>query len=291
MKNYYLIFSVKPNRVLFSLIISLTMITYSSFAQNTYKLQYKFEKGKNYIYRIETISKSANEVMGNIMKSENNDWSIQRYFIKNVADNGDIDIIVSLDSAVYKNHMEGRDTLITGNNLVGKKTEFVISSSGEVKSNIKIDSSFPSAGMQVKSRLHNDYFVKLPDDGIKFGGSWEVRKIGTTAYTANGFVFIDTSYEKYTLLGKESMLGHGCFKVRFSADGKIKGKGNSPSFNSSFNGIEKAGGSIYFDQISGVLIYKDVNMDLDMTATASNKQKPVIPSTSSTKITQSLINE
>jgi hypothetical protein len=265
------------------------LITFNTCAPSAYNLKYKLEKGKNYIYTSDFNSKLTQEVMGNEMKFDNNVHSILKFSVKDVAGSGDADIITSIDSAIVKNNMQGKDTTIIMKDFIGKKSEFIVSALGEMKSFTQIDTISTNNMMMSISQQLKRYFVKFAGKEIKIGETWTNTDIDTIS--AIGGAIIDTSNYVCTLAAKEIKLGRDCYKVPITADIKIKGKGNMQGMALLIEGTGKADGTMYIDQKSGVLVYAESNMDSDMTMAVSGQQNMVIPVTQSMKTTQSLISE
>ncbi len=261
----------------------------SLFAQESFNLNYKFTKGKTYLYKNETTSNMTQEVMGREMKFDNISNDVVRFLVNDVASNGDADLTFSLDSAVVKTSMMGRDTTLDVSALLGKRVKATITPLGEVKNFEEVDSVSVQNRFVSISQVVNSFFARLAGKEIKTGDSWN----GTVIDTIKNFggAIIDTTDYVYTIAGKENKLGHSCVKIPFTSNLKLSGNGNMQGMELYINGTGKATGTIYFDAEDGLLVYQESNMDNNMTMATSGAQSMVIPITQSVIATQSLIQQ
>lgn len=272
------------------LIIGVSLIFASNiFSQEAYNLQYKFSKGKAYLYRNETALNSTQEVMGQEMKFNTTSQSVMRFKVDNVAENGDADMIISFDSLLVNTSMMGRDTTLDLSSLIGKRAKATVTNLGIVKNYEMIDSVDEKFKMISISHQVSQFFAQLAGTKIKDGEAWNNNRIDTIK--SMGSSIIDTMDFAYTLSGKESKLGHECLKIPFTANLKMHGNGNMQGMDLYIEGSGKLTGTVYFDAQSGLIVYSETNMDSDMTMATSGQQSMVIPMTQSTKSIQTLISD
>ncbi len=271
-----------------AVLITAGLISASSlFAQESYNLSYKFTKGKSYLYRNVTTSDMTQEAMGREMKFSNSSNDVVRFEVNDLASNGDADLIFTLDSAVVRTSMMGRDTTLDVSALLGKRVKATITPLGEVKKFEEVDSVSVQNRFVSISQLVNSFFARLAGKEIKTGDSWNGSVIDTIKNF--GGAIIDTTNFVYTLAGKENKLGHSCLKIPFTSSLRLNGNGNMQGMELFINGNGKASGTIYFDAENGLLVYEESNMNNNMTMSTSGAQGMVIPMTQSVKVVQSLI--
>ncbi len=265
------------------------LIASNAFSQEAYNLQYKFSKGKNYLYKNYTDVSSTQEVMGQKMKFNTNSQSVLRFQVNNVAENGDADMTVSFDSLTVRTYMMGRDTTLDLSSLIGKRAKATVTPLGEVKNYEMIDPIDEKFQMMSISHQISQFFAQLAGNKIKEGETWNNNRIDTVK--SMGSTITDTMNFVYTLAGKETKLGHECFKIPFTTNLTMHGSGNMQGMDLYIDGTGKATGTVYFDVNSGLIVYSETNMDSNMTMSTSGEQSMVIPMTQSTKSTQTLVSD
>lgn len=281
---------MKKNIYFFAVLITAAFIfTSSIYAQKAYNIQYKFVKGKTYLYRSESATQMTQEVMGREMKFSTDVNDVVRFHVKDVASDGNTDLIFSLDSAIVKTSMMGKDTTLNVSDFIGKRVEATLTSLGEVKDIQELDSVAASNRFVSLSQEVNRFFARFSGKEVKTGDTWSNSVIDTIKNF--GGVIVDTTDYVYTLAGKEEMQGHSCLKIPFTSNLKVEGKGNMQGMDLFINGTGKATGTVYFDEKNGLLVYSEMNLDNDMTMATSGAQSMVIPITQSIKANQSLIEK
>jgi hypothetical protein len=258
-------------------------------AQEAYNLQYKLTKGSTYLYSSGVSSQITQEVMGKEMKFGNDVNGVIRFHIDDVDDNGDIQFTASMDSVTLKSNMMGKDTTISLNSLVGKRVKAVLSSLGEIKSCVMIDSMEESSNrmMSIPQEVKR-FFTKFAGKDIKIGESWSTTE-ADTIHNYGGAIIVNSNIT-CTLSGKENKLGHDCFKIPLTGKLQIAGKGNMQGMDYTMEGDGTSAGTLFFDGQSGLLIYSEGTMDSDMTMATTGQQSMVIPITQNMKFTQTLIS-
>jgi hypothetical protein len=260
------------------------------FAQKTYNLQYKYEKGKNYLYSFDITSKMTQEIQGKDMNVDSDIHNILRFHIDDVITNGDIQIAASLDSAVIKNNIMGNETTVNTDALIGKRIETVISGTGEVKSNTLVDSIDEKYGKMesLSQELQQFFTARFPGKEIKIGESWNFSDVDTIKNLGNGVTRnVDMTC---TLSGMENKAGHDCFKIPCTGKFKIKGKASIQGMDFTIEGEGTISGTLYLDEKSGVMIATEISMNNEMTMATTGQQSMVIPITQDVKSVQTLIN-
>ena len=115
-----------------------TFLGAQMFAQDAQSLQYKFAKGKTYVYSTVSSANITQEMGGQEMKMSN----ANRFTLRAVVDdlkNGSATLIVSADSAVSSSKNPMRDTTMVLTNIIGKRMKIGVSKTGEILSREIID--------------------------------------------------------------------------------------------------------------------------------------------------------
>lgn len=259
------------------------------YAQDTYKLQYNFEKGKTYLYRIEATTDMTQEMMGQEMKFNTISNNVARFNIENTSDDGSADIIFSLDSAFVKSNIRGRDTTFNLDDMVGKKIKMNVSKLGELNSYTVIDSILDNNRTMSIAQESKNFFRVLNGKDIKVGDKWNTTQIDTID-NMGGKIVSNIDFE-YTLTGIEEKLGHQCFKIPFTATIKIEGKGNMRGMDLFIEGNGKSSGTAYLDAKTGMNVYIESSVDNEMTVASTGQQTMTIPISQSTKNIITLIGD
>jgi hypothetical protein len=269
-------------------VLSLLFLISSNLpAQDAYNLQYKFTKDNTYQYHIDMSSNITQEAMGKEMKFGSDVIGVMSFHVDDVAGNGDMQLTSSMDSALVKSNLMGKDTTINLTAIIGKRTKTVLTSLGEIKSCVMIDSvdenisRMMSATQEVKR-----FFTKFPGKDIKIGESWNSSNVDTVKML--GGAIISSNDIVCTLSGKEIKSGHECLKIPFTGKLKISGNANIQGMDFTMEGEGTSSGMLFFDSKTGLLIHMDGAIDNDMTMATKGQQNMVIPITTNVKYSEYL---
>jgi hypothetical protein len=258
-------------------------------AQGSYNLQYKYEKGKNYLYNFDMTTKMTQEAMGKQMKIDSDIHNLLKFHVDDIVANGDIQLTASLDSAVVKSNMMGKETNMNLSDLIGKRVAIVITKLGESKSSTMIDTIDEKyKNMVPLAEELKQFFQKLAGKDIKIGESWSNSDIDTIKNLGDGVIKnLDMTY---TLSGSENKNGYDCFKIPSAGKFKISGKANLQGMNFTVEGDGTISGTLFLEKKSCVIIESDNTMSIEMTLATSGQQSMVIPITQDIVSKQTLIN-
>jgi hypothetical protein len=264
-------------------------LSFNIYAQDTYNLQYKFNKGSAYIYNSNIAMHMTQEVMGKEMKISNDIHGVNRFSVDNIFDNGDIQFTTSMDSANLESDMMGKKTNTNLTNLIGKRVQSIVSKFGEVKSCEMIDSveETNSRMMNLQEEVKR-FFTKFAGKDIKIGESWNSTIIDSAK--SYGGSIISNVDMTCTLSRKENKLGHDCIVVPVTGKLKITGSGSMQGMDFTMEGDGTSSGTIYFDWKTGLMISSEGTIDIDMTLATTGQQSMVIPITQNLKYSNTLIN-
>lgn len=276
---------------LLKLFVILTAVVFCSslYAQDAYKLQYKFEKGKTYLYRIEATTDISQEMMGQEMKFNTISNNVARFNIENTANDGSADIIFSLDSAYVKSNIRGKDTTFNLQDMIGKKIKMNVSELGRINTYTVLDSMQDNNRTLSVAQESKNFFRLLNGKETKAGDKWNSTEVDTIN-NMGGKIVSNIDYE-YSLAGIEDKLGHQCYKIPFTAKIKIEGKGNMSGMDLFIEGNGKSSGTAYLDVKTGMNVYVESSVDNEMTIATSGQQTMTIPMSQSTKNVISLIGD
>ncbi|MBZ0199372.1 MAG: hypothetical protein K8H86_05865 [Ignavibacteriaceae bacterium] len=260
---------------------AIVLLTAFPAAAQSYKIKYNFETDKSYLYDYTMTNKMTQEVMGNEMKFDSELNAIIRMQKQGDTESGNSILITSLDSATVKTSSPMGDTTMVMTDMLGKRIKLEISPLGKIVTREVLDS--------VEASLMNAQFnretISLPEmseNEIKPGESWTVDKVDSVE-TAGG-VFINTSKNVYTLVGKESYKNYECLKITSVSELTIEGNASMQGFDFVAEGTGKATGTIYFDNEKGLLKEMVQNMELQFNLAGTGQQNIIIP------ITQEMTN-
>ncbi|MDR3625782.1 MAG: DUF6263 family protein [Ignavibacteriaceae bacterium] len=227
--------------------------------------------------------------MGKQMKIDSDIHNVLKFHVEDVAANGDIQLTASLDSAVIKSSMMGKETTMNLSDLIGKRVAVVLTKFGETKSSAMIDTiDGKYKNMMPLAEELKQFFQKLAGKDIKTGDSWSSSDIDTIKNLGDGVTRnLDMTY---TLSGKESKNGYSCFKIPCTGKFKISGKASLQGMDFTVEGDGTITGTLFLDEKSCVMIESESTMSVQMTLATSGQQSMVIPITQDIISKQTLIN-
>jgi hypothetical protein len=272
-------------------VLLVVAILASAQAQESYRLEYKFQKGKTHRYKSLTSSDITQEVQGQEMKMSANSTAIVRLVIDDVSNNRSTVMIVSADPMVARTKNPMMDTTMVLKNMMGKRTKITVDKTGKILSREVIDSvQYESRGMNIRmSQREAIGFIRLPEKELKIGEKWNDSKTDTTEVGTGKMM--NTMDVEYTLVGKESKLGHDCLKISYAGKISTNGKINQMGMDIYTEGTGKVSGMLFFDHAQGMLVYDESMADVESTMAVTGQQNMTIPMTTSTKTIRELLEK
>jgi hypothetical protein len=150
-----------------------------------------------------------------------------------------------------------------------------------VISSTKIDSSDVSA---VAGQNELGKLKLLPGKRVKVGEKWQDKNVENRKATKGSPLDMEiTSDLQYTLVGKESKDGREFYKISYTADVTVEGKGNQMGMDMTIEGTGKVEGFHYFDPGSSMVVYSEENTEMNMNVAVQGPQNMTIPMTQSVK--------
>ncbi len=272
-----------------SVLIAVFIFCSTIYPQDTYKLQYKFEKGKKYVYKIETNTDMTQQMMGREMKFNTITHNIASFNISNTKNDGSADIIFSLDSSYVKTNMAGHDTTIVLDQVIGKRIKMNISDLGKLNNYEIMDSILNDTWSNTIAQQSKNFFKVLNGKEVKIGDKWNTTQVDTIDNM--GGKIVSTIDYNYTLAGTTEKLGHKCLNIPYTAKLKIEGKGNMRGVEIFIEGNGKSTGTDYLDANTGMNVYNESTVDNEMTLATTGQQTMTIPMSQTTKSVISLISD
>ena len=261
----------------------------TTLSQDSYKLEYKFQKGKTYRYSSKTNSNIIQEMMGKEMKMTNTGEMVVRMVVDNVTKEGNGVLLVSFDSAKNTIKSQMMDSTMTLDNLIGKKTKITVSKIGtvvarEVIDTVKMEGPMGNAGQRGMTSM-----IKLPEKAIKIGEKWKSTNIDTIESMCGKIHH--TADMEFTLSGKEKKAGHDCLKIDYTGTTADTGKMMMGGMELFVEGNGKVKGTLYFDPQVGLTILDESTTDTEQTMAITGQQNMTIPMSSSTKSIRTLLDK
>ena len=260
------------------ILISCMIIPGILSGQEKISLKYGYEKGKTYRYSGEKRIESVQEINRGEMKSDVSSTSLLRIEVRDVSENGDITMIHSYEDMKIHTKMDIMDTTMTVNELLGKKSQVILSGSGRLVDQKDIDTADLSGNMFAGRRNRADLsweIVIFPDSAIKTGDSW----IEEVTDTVEGTQMMTKTIKKYTLAGEEEKNGHKCRVINFTGDLETWGKMTRMGMDFYIEGSGESAGSAWIDKESGILVFKESTTGQDMTMALTGQMQMTIPIT------------
>jgi hypothetical protein len=253
----------------------------TALAQEKFRLEYRYEKGKTYRYGEETKFESVQEINGQEMKANGSSSSLIRMDVQDVSDKGVITLIHSYEDMKVNTKMGMMDTTVVLKELLDKKYQTLLSGSGRLIDQKAIDSVNSGVSIFATRRGQSDLykeFVIFPDSAVKTGDSWNDER----SDTLEGSQMVTKTTRKYTLAGEEEKNGHKCRKISFSGTIEIGGKMTQMGMEFFMEGSGETTGFIWIDKESCIMIAKESSTDQDMTMALTGQMQMTIPITTTT---------
>ena len=271
------------------IVIAMLLSASIIFAQESYKLEYKFQKGKTYRFSHISNSNITQEMMGKEMKMTNASDMTIRVAVDDLTKEGNIALIVSIDSAKNTTKSPMMDTTMILNNIIGKRTKITVSKIGAILSREVIDTIKNEGMMGSGSQRGMAQLTLLPEKEVKVGEKWNSTTIDTIE--SMGGKIIHTSNVEYTLSGKEKKQNHDCLKIDYTGTSSDTGKMMMNGMELFVEGSGKSKGIIYFDPKLGMTIVDESTTDNEQTMAITGQQNMTIPMSVTSKSTKTLLEK
>jgi hypothetical protein len=261
--------------ILMAYAIGIILVSTEARGQEAYNLQYKMNKGDVLLY-CDTISgTSTQEMMGQEMKSTFLISKKTRYEVEDITPEGNFVIISSLVEGTTSMKYAMMDTTLPLDNLVGKRTRYVMDHRGKLIETVVVD-TVKGGGMDAMGGNASPDFLLLPEKEIKTGESWQ-KDISDSTDIFNG-KGINTGKATFTLKGISGE--RKCLDIGCDMETELTGKGTMMGGMEMFmEGTTISKGNILFDPERGVMVEENMDIEQDMAIALTGQQNMTIPST------------
>lgn len=273
--------------VIIAVLICVAFLMSDIQAQETFKLNYKFKKGKTYRYKEMSDGKIKQEMMGREIKMTSGSEIVNKYVINNVDKNGNITLIFSAESAQMTSKSPMADTTLVLTELIDKRSKVVLNNLGKINSREIIDTVVFRSRMAGAAQRELIKFPIFSQNAVKFGDSWKSTLVDTIEQM--GGKITTTTEIEYKLTGKEKKFYRDCLKIDFVGNINTEGKANMQGMELFIEGSGKTTGVLYFDPKAGLLIYEEADTDTETTMATTGEQAMMIPISQSVKSTRTLL--
>jgi len=278
---------MKTGKVVLSIFFILSFISMQIFAQDTYNLKYKFEKGKTFSYRILSSTSQKVTAMGQEVNTSIDAKAKMKLETAEVSAAGN-EIIAAFDSFYTKTSIDitGAENIDNGAEIIGKRMKIIYDQYGKKIKKVEID--------KIKSNQNQEFskntniFIQLPEKPVKAGETWTNSNTDTTASDEANKMITKTDVE-YKLEGREKYLGADCLKISFKGTLKIEGVAVQQNMNIVMEGTGKVAGVYFFNENKGTIIFIENIADVDVNA-AIPDQGMTIPISNKSKSTVFLVD-
>lgn len=270
-----------------SLILLLLMLMGTAFAQNSYNLEYKFQKGKTYRFQIDGDNTVTQSIMGQEMKVISKTHLINRLQVEDVDKNGNMVLLSSLDSGWVSTKMPMKDTTIQLVDMVSAR-RVVVDKLGNVLSSKPVDTTKTAGQMDEMIQNQLTQFFILSEKPVKQGETWKSSRVDTMNMMGGNIV--NTMDMEYSVSGTESKQGRNTLKVPFTGKATLNGTASMMGQELFIEGTGKMTGAYNYDNARGMVTYSETALDYDMTMATKGENNMIIPITQSTKATYRLLD-
>jgi len=263
------------------MIIALVAICGFANSQET-MLKYQFVKGKTYTQEVQLTNNIIQSYGGQENKMAMGITTSGEMFIEEISKNGDITAIELIKDISMHSVMMGRDTTMNFKDI-NEKNRVVYSKDGKQISKEIIDSaSVPNLTGNINQIAK---FMFLPEKSVKNGDKWQNVKTDKNEISEkNPIETIVTSNEDFTYIGKEDQDGKSVDKITIESTSVIEGKGTQMGMELFMEGNGKSQGFAYFDPKASIVVYSEINTEMDMTIAFAGQENMTIPMSQSMKV-------
>ncbi|MCS7229236.1 MAG: DUF6263 family protein [Candidatus Kryptonium sp.] len=227
-------------------------------------LRYQPEKGKKFAYSFSTDGTITQTVMGVEQTINLNTKMTIHYLVQNIASNGNVELIISVDTIEtrMKTQVLQMDTTLIL--PVGFKFRQVIDKFGRGVSfeilEIKQQRLLSGFGENLDKRQYT-HAVIFPERKIKPNDSWNFSYADTTI-SDEGQAIVKTS-GKYTFEGIETVNQIRCARLKVDANFAISGQGTIQGMKYGLEGEGKNVGTLWVDLGTGIVVRSDTNAEIE----------------------------
>jgi hypothetical protein len=257
-------------------------------AQEKFNLEYRYSMGMSYKYESESKYSSEQEINGNEMKADGSTFSKMIMTVNDVAPDGNISFITSMEQMKMKVKMAMMDTTIEMKDLEKKGISGAISKYGKILKKEPLDTTKTGNSMLDNSGMLGSIFKEFaifPGHELKIGDSWKEDQTDT----AKGTQMVTKIHSEYTLVQVENKNVHSCVKIAFTGKMEIEGKMQQMGMDFFIEGSGDMSGTLWFDLKLGVIVAKETKTTQDLTMALTGQMQMTIPVTQNFNTTMTLV--
>ncbi len=270
-------------------LLALFILVEFLFSQDV-SLRLQPEQGQTFNYSLLSEATTTQSAMGMEQVVFSKTESKFKYFIQSISPNGDVEILISIDTikTSVKTQMPPMDTTFSFpvafkfkqvHDKYGKLLNYEIIEGGEIQ--------IPMGGTRKIDKRNYTFSLIFPQDELTPGKSWSFSYSDTTT-SEEGKTIVKTN-GKYTFEGVEEKIGLKCARLKLDADLSISGSGTIQGINYGLEGEGKNKGTIWVEVKSGMIVYSEMDTEMDMAMGISGQVEMTMPITQKVKSTLSLI--
>ncbi len=271
------------------LFIALFFIFCSQIFSQQVTLRFQPEKGKVLNYLLLSDGTMIQSAMGMEQVMNSKTETKYTYFIQNISPNGDVEIIISIDT--IKTSVKSQSPPLDTTFIIplGSKFKQTLDKYGKVVNFETIEMKELQLPGGVSRRIDKRSYshpVVFPEKNISPGEEWTFSYTDTSA-TEDGKV-IEKVSGKYTFKGIEGKNGIRCAKLAIDANVSVSGQGVIQGMNYGLEGEGKNIGTLWIDLNSGALVHMETDTEMEMAMGISGQVEMTMPITQRFKTVVSL---
>jgi hypothetical protein len=260
-------------------------------AQDKFKLEYKFEKGKTYRYQDVTKGKIIQEMMGQEDRTDIKSETFVKILADSISPNNEAMLLVCVDSVKVTLITKREDKALDLPEVIGKRIKFSVSKLGKILKKEILD-PVKIKGMTQEMDLRELVQMPLaqfPENEIKIGDKWDAAWVDTIE--AMGGKAVTQSKYQYKLKGKENKNNRECLKIEFEGKETAEGSGNMQGMEIYFEKENKNEGTMYLEINSGIVVLEESEAEELTTISTAGAHSMMIPITQTTETTRILLDK
>jgi len=260
----------------FSVII-LFLLTGVVHAQEKVKMDYRYEPGKTYHYRMESSNSFIQELMGQENKGTTGISQEGIFSVESVDDDGAMNGIFTWQNFSTSTKMMQIDTTIAMKDYIGKKSNLSLTPKGNITV-ISSDSANVITGIAGSTVGTMLFFLKLPGDMVAVGDTFSVRTTDTTYDQKNNQTITErtrkSKFESIEKTSEGSLIYIFSYEELTSSAGTVETMGME--MYQETEGTEK--GTVRISG-NGILLSQQAVSDKDMSLVLTGQMGMTIPMT------------
>ncbi len=263
--------------IFFIILLAILTCTINSKAQDNYKLEYKFETGKTYLFKDISKGKTTQEMMGQEDRTDIKSETVIKIVPESLATEGNNSLLVSVDTAKITLITKKGDVNPDLSNLLGKRTRIIVTNLGRISKKETVD-PIRLRGMAENfdmGEMIQFSSVVFPESEIKIGDKWKSSWQDTVE--AMGGKSVAESKFEYKLTGTEVKNNHSCLKISYEGKITSEGKGSMQGMEIYFEKENSIDGILYFDHANGLIIADESESEEISTISTTGAHSMMIP--------------